>query len=146
LQVQQAFTGQLREDTVKKTDSDSQTTTVVIETESQATATAAPSVDEAVFRAAGLSAIEARVLRLRTGAVHPEGVSMGSKLDGVTDPVRLADLRARLALLEAEALAHVAPAADEARKQRIIAALKAKSDQAVEVVEAASVPALALKD
>lgn len=102
----------VREVVLKKYENQSSTTTTV--------------VDESV---AALTASEERILRMRSGASLGPDAALESKLSGYAGP-NLADLQARLALIEAEALAALQGdglAPDSARKSRIIAALKDKS-------------------
>ncbi|MEZ4463216.1 MAG: hypothetical protein R3F60_08975 [bacterium] len=76
----------------------------------------------------GPSAFEERVLRMRTGAALPADAPLGSKLDGVRAEAR-AEVAARLALIEAQLLAEIAPDSmaepvETPRKRRIIDALR----------------------
>ena len=92
---------------MKKTN-ETQTTTVVTET---------------------LTPFEERVLRMRAGAALAPGQALGSKLEGVRPEV-LADVEARLLLMEAQLLADIAPdrmaePVQSPRKTRIIDALAA---------------------
>jgi len=81
----------------------------------------------------GPTAEEERILRMRAGASLPADAALGNKLDGVAAPFR-DDVIARLRLIEAEALAALegmaesAPAPDDERKARIIAALRNKPE------------------
>lgn len=76
-----------------------------------------------------LTAFEERVLRMRAGAALAPGEALGSKLDGVRPEV-MADVQARLLLMEAQLLADIAPdrmaePVSSPRKSRIIDALAA---------------------
>jgi len=95
----------------EKNVSASTTTTVVTETETR-----------------GLTAFEERVLRMRTGSTVAPGETLGSKLDGLVGEAR-SEAAIRLALMEAQLLAEIAPDAmaepvETARKRRIIDALR----------------------
>jgi hypothetical protein len=107
----------VREVVVKKNESQTTTTTVVSEER----------------EAQGFTAAEERILRMRSGAALPPDARLDNKLDGVAQAHR-DDVAARLALIEAEALAAIAgtdadadePAPDVERTRRIVAALRAK--------------------
>lgn len=103
---------------MKKTDENRATTTVV---ETQAPAVPAGALEQV------LTVEEERVMRMRHGVGVDPAAPLGHKLDGVAADKR-ADLEARLALIEAEMLARIPEAADAARTQRIVEALKAKAE------------------
>ena len=74
------------------------------------------------------TAEEERILRMRAGASLEGDDELESKLDGVS-PEHLDDLTARLALIQAQVMAHLEEADDdlqkrEDRKSRIVDALK----------------------
>lgn len=102
----------VREVVLKKHEDQTTTTTTVVDVSSQR-----------------LTAPEERILRMRAGASLGPDAPLESKLAGYAGP-NLADLRARLALIEAEALEALhgdGLVPDTARKSRIIAALKGKT-------------------
>ena len=75
-----------------------------------------------------LTAEEERILRMRSGATLEAEDELESKLDGVS-PEHLDDLTARLALIQAQVMAHLNDADGERqeredRKSRIVDALK----------------------
>ena len=113
----------VREVVVKKDDTQTTTTTVVLaDTESQTLVTSEPRTER--VSSADMTGVEGR---------------LGSKLDGVPE-ARRADVAARLALIEAEALQAIAgdaaapeadqgtPMPDAERTRRIVEALKARRE------------------
>lgn len=78
---------------------------------------------------------EERVLRMRAGVTLPGDAPLGNKLDAVVSPLARADAAERIRLIEHMALeairermeaAAARPMVNEARKARIISALKKK--------------------
>ena len=64
-------------------------------------------VTEVELAEQGFTAEQERVLRMRTGARLADGARLGNKLDGLSGNAAV-DVRARLRLIEAAAMAHLA--------------------------------------
>lgn len=85
-------------------------------------------VDEEQVEDRRFTAEEERVLRMRHGATLTGDAPLGSKLDGVASD-KVADLAARLRLIEAQALAVISGQdLDEDRKTGIVDALNELGD------------------